>query len=319
MSPRSFLALSFAIGILVVAGDAAIFDPPRLGEADEAAVAKAPFVEQPREPEPPPARRLQTAREATGERVPPSYERPPLLESLSANRPPPRPAWQIVEAFRRSGAPTPSEEDKVFYALSYCANVAAAPRMLREMRAHGQAAGPASDALERHVRDSVVVCSRLGPGEYVLRSTIAKRRADAGDVEAMLTHFEVGPGGAGASLERNAVSIEVHQAWLRESITYLEIAMGRGKLKALSTLAAIYRAAAEKEDQPFAWDGADPVTAYAYALALSQVRSKDISLSMAEKGTIAAETSRLQKNLSALQQMEAEKHASGILDTCCKE
>lgn len=172
---------------------------------------------------------------------------------------PAQPVHLLVQAYLRQ--PQPSKEDAmaVLAGLSFCANKRNISQHIGEERARDpEMVEKMGATLQNYYRN----CTALNDRDYILRREIMHALAQAGDNDAKISFFDVGPFGRWPDEnEHIPMSNEDLDAWLTTAIAYMKDVAREGAPSVYMRLGGIYSA---DPSDPVLGRISDPVRAYAY-------------------------------------------------------
>lgn len=230
-----------------------------------------------------------------------------INDALLTIDPPSKPVWTIVEAYRKTQAPTLKQKMEVLAALSYCENKRPLIKILAEERSRGESTKSSSEELEK----SRELCGQVPESAYTLRRDILQEAADAGSVQAMLSFFDTGPLGRWPGADEYVPLTKVEIAdWQKKGIAYLEKAASLGSVEAYKALSGIYapRTAGNGAES---YQSAATSYAYDYVWASAKLLSHDLSAEA--KQQVHSYLKNQESLLTAEQMKEGRKQAKTIV------
>ena len=179
----------------------------------------------------------------------------------------------MLKDFRGTHAPGDALQIEVLAALSFCDAAGDAAEYARIERSEGGSRAIV-DGLEARHRAWIRMCQPMNAGDLRIRSELLLARARAGDVDAMLNYYVVGPSGSWRQEWLNPSDADAATQWHARAADLLAEAARRGKAAALDVLSAAYErplvdAGHESAVDPWA-HVRDDVRAYAYGLAFAE-------------------------------------------------
>jgi hypothetical protein len=248
-----------------------------------------------------------------------------LSSAMSTLDPPSRPVHELLEIYKRKNPPNTQDDLEIFSALSYCANQSFSASSLRDEVARGELPEKI-DETKKHVNHYAAICGRLGPTDFAIRSSIARKRADSGDVDAMLQFLHIGPAGKWPNPGDPPISAEQVKSWERDAMQYLQSAASKGSANALLALSDTYlgpggvpciseansKELAITQGHAFA-SQKNPVMSLAYTYAYQSAAN----LSSAGKTAFASVIPRYEACLSADERQRAKQIAELVVKRCC--
>jgi hypothetical protein len=248
-----------------------------------------------------------------------------LSSVISPLDPPAKPVREILATYIKKSSPSERDDLEVFSALSYCVNRSFISSNSREAVARGESSQMV-EALKREGDNYFELCSGLTTSDFAIRSTIARKRADNGDVDAMLSFRHIGPAGKWPSSGDPPLPAEKMKSWEREVMQYLQSAANKGSSDALLALSDTYLGPG---GVPCISDAASKDLAsqnYAFAsqqnsamsLAYIYAYQATANLSSSGKATYASVIPRYEACLSPDDQQKARELAERIIRQCCK-
>ncbi|WP_418317453.1 hypothetical protein [Piscinibacter sakaiensis] len=211
-------------------------------------------------------------------------DRQSIGAALTAIEPPAKPFPDILAAFRNAALPSDEAKLQLLSALSYCSNARHSAEIARNQRAAGNTAGQDElmiESLDKQHIAQARYCFSVSQADYLIRLQILQTAAEAGNKDAMLFFYEVGPAGTWDEAEVNARGEDRLAAWHATAAAFLRTAAQADKASArttdaLNTLVLLFRTpecCVDPQDgtaDPFARQR-DDAKAYAYALAWAEL------------------------------------------------
>lgn len=219
---------------------------------------------------------------------------------------PAQPVHLLVQNYLQQ--PQPSKEDSmaVLAGLSFCANKRNISQSIEEERtANPEIAERINAALQNYYQH----CAAVNDRDYFLRRKIVHALAQAGDSDAKISFFDVGPFGRWPDdNEHIPMSNEELDTWLTMATAYMKDVAREGKPSVYIRLGGIYSA---DPSDPILGRISDPVRAYAYDYLGAALIQKNAPAGMKEE--MLAFMARSENKVSPEQREQGRELAQKIL------